>query len=269
MIFLLFLPFFLYAYSLTFSSKININSDFIPAYELLNKWKTFYKKKGKNLAFIYNNENLIYNYNNYKIGILREDFYYIKASEDTPEFIYLLLNKEKIKKNRIFNLKLKLYGYSVNGIKIGKIFNCKNFNILLDVDVLKGAFMQDGNLEGKAVTFLNGNYHYEGEVDYYYTHNYLYHLKVKKPTFIGYRMNLKIKYFNNYFSYYLKVKNLFGFIKWKNLPYSRVYIQTNNKDKSKGYLIYKPSISGVEKYLNYKQKLFPYISSYINFKKLF
>jgi hypothetical protein len=263
--FLLFFPICLLA-NVYFNAKINVNTDFIPTYELLKDWHTYYKKDGTNLAFIYNNENLFYKYKSYVIGILREDFYYIKTNQDTTKFVYLLINNSKIKDNKLYNIDLKIYGYSVNGLKLGKIFKYNNFDFLLDLDLLKGLFMQDGWLKGSAITYSNGDYHYSGEADYYYTHNYLYKLKVKRPSSTGYRLNLKLSYKKKIFSWFLYVKNLFGFIKWKNLPYSHVYIETDNKDKSKGYLIYKSTVYGVEKYMDYTQYLYPSISSYIGFK---
>lgn len=263
--FLLFFPICLLA-NVYFNAKINVNTDFIPTYELLKDWHTYYKKDGTNLALIYNNENLLYQYKTYVIGLLREDFYYIKTNQDTTEFVYLLINNGKIKDNKLYDINLKIYGYSVNGLKFGKIFKYNNFDIFFDLDLLKGVFMQDGKLRGSAITYSNGDYHYSGEADYYYTHNYLYHLKVNRPTSNGYRVNMKMNYSNKFFSYYLTIKNLFGFINWKKLPYSHVHIETNNKDKSKGYIVYKPSIYGVEKYLDYKQKLYPYISSFIGIK---
>jgi hypothetical protein len=263
---LLFFPLFLIASEIYFDTSLKVDNDFMPSYEILNGWKTYYKKDGTNLAFIYNNENLFYKFKSYTIGILREDFYYMKSNQDTAEFIYLFINNGKIKENKIYNINLKLYGYSVNGIKFGKFLNIGDFKLLIEGDLLKGIFMQNGWLKGNAITYSNGNYHYKGEADYYYTHNYLYKLKVKRPFSTGYRLNLKLNYEKNIISWFLDIKNLFGFIKWENLPYSHVYIETDNKDKSKGYLIYKPTVYGIEKYVDYTQRLYPYVSSYIAFK---
>jgi hypothetical protein len=210
--FLLFFPLFLLASNVYFNSKVIINNDFMPAYELVKGWHTYYKKNGTNLALIYNNENLLYQYKTYVIGLLREDFYYIKTNQDTAEFVYLLVNNGKINDNKLYNIDLKIYGYSVNGLKFGKIFKYNNFDMFLDLDLLKGVFMQDGELHGNAITYSNGDYHYSGEADYYYTHNYLYHLEVNKLTSNGYRLNAKINYSNKCFSYYLNIRNLLGFI---------------------------------------------------------
>jgi len=262
-LFFLFLPLFLFSNGIVFNSKIYVNNDFIPDYELFKGWKTYYKKTGTNLAILYDNENIETEYKNFVLGAFREDFYFLKSNQDTAEFSYLLFSKGNIKNNKKYNLYINLYGYSIRGMKLGKIFSFNNLKIFPSFDLFQGQHMQDGAVKGSAVTYANGDYHYTAKANYFYTHNYLYKLKVNQPSAWGYRINLKINYKNKNFSFFANIKNLMGTIYWKNLPYSNVVLNTDNKDKSKGYLIYKPTMTGVEKYVDKNQNLYPLSNFYV------
>ena len=216
-IFLLFFPLFLFSNSFVFNSKVYVNNDFIPAYELLKGWKTYYKKTGTNLAIIYNNENIKIEDRSYVLGAFREDFYFLQSNQNTAEFSYLLFKKDKIKKDKNYNLYIDLYGYSIKGMTFGKIFNFDNLKIFPSFDLFDAKDMQDGVVKGSAVTYSNGDYHYSAESDYYYTHNYLYKLKIKKPWGWGYRINLKLNYKHRNYYVFINIKNLIGTIFWKKL----------------------------------------------------
>lgn len=90
------------------------------------------------------------------------------------------------------------------------------------------------------------------------THNYLYDLSARKATGLGYGLHIGIIYSNRDYNFTLKAitNDLWARVYWKDLPYSIVNIETKNKEYDEnGYVRYNPSISGIENYRDYTQRI--------------
>ena len=137
-----------------------------------------------------------------------------------------------------------------------------------DVDI------QSGVLSGKGSIFTDETYHTTAYADYHFMDNLLYDgWNVAETYGIGYGLHLGMIYDNKEyaFSVHVLVNDLFAKSHWKNLPYSIVNLETNNKViGDDGYTEYDPIISGWEIYEDFTQVISPkyHIDIQQNFKIL-
>jgi hypothetical protein len=148
----------------------------------------------------------------------------------------------------------------MNGIiyskKFQKSINSYFFSGGIGLEALYATDMQNGYIKGKAYTISQKNYNFKAFSNYNYTHNYLYKLNVNKSSAYGYTSHIFFNFKHNKINLKFLANDLFSNLYWKNLPYSKVYLNSNNKvyDKN-GYAIYNPTVHGKEGYKNYNQRL--------------
>jgi hypothetical protein len=222
--------------------------------------KDFHPKNGKNIA--YANERIdtgcITNYGYF--GYVYREEIFIKSNRDFIEFFYLTHNKKNLPINKTYTGKFNIKAYKMNGIiyskKFQKSINSYFFSGGIGLEALYATDMQNGYIKGKAYTISQKNYNFEAFSNYNYTHNYLYKLNVNKSSAYGYTSHIFFNFKHNKINLKFLANDLFSNLYWKNLPYSKVYLNSNNKvyDKN-GYAIYNPTVHGKEGYKNYNQRL--------------
>lgn len=253
-------PLFLYSNELIFHTPFssqfikfeNISySDFTSIYDLANNWKKLKNKSKNNILYYDTVFEINKKMDNYSIGYLREDKYFINSNKDTVLFIYQLVNKKELIENKKYNIDLDLKGIGFDSIFISKTVSKDCFEVGIIISILKMRDFQDGWIKGDVISYSDDNYEYHGVSDYYYNHNYLYHLDIKKAKGYGYTTHLGIKYKKDNLKFLYLINDVFSKVYIKNAPYSHVYLNSSNKTYKNGYVKYNPSISGVEKYINY------------------
>lgn len=232
--------------------------------DLLDKWHgEFHPKNGTNLAIDDMRFDIGASSNRWGyLGYTYRHQSFTAANRDTVELAWRQLNDIGFTPGRVYSLDISIEGFEADGIVYAKSFELmsgteESLKIGVGIELLRGRNMQYGYLNGYAVADSSKDYDFSAAADYYYTENYLYNLDVQKPDGNGYTFHLGIGYKIEGFSLRLLANDLFGKIVWKRLPYSYVNINSANKSYDEnGFVIYNPTISGVEKYVNRTQRLY-------------
>jgi len=251
--------------SLTLSSSYFIANDPISLEEFFSYWKGHYHPKdGQNIALQDARVDIGGNfYKDIYFGIFHKYNVLIKTNKDFTDLYYTAKNKEDFYHDRDYLLNLDIYGIKQSGIVISKNSTLyqddeHSFKLGGALSLSFGHDMQEGSISGEATSLSEKVYQASAESRYHYTHNYLYDLDVLSASGIGYGADIALAYTNTKYDIGLKLlaNDVFSRMYWKKLPYSFVSIQTENKTLDKnGYLIYSPSVSGLEKYTDFTQHI--------------
>ncbi len=247
--------------------KTFIANDPVSMKEFFDDWKGEYTPKDtQNIALLDSR---------FAVGVsLKKNYYleyfyqysvFLDTNKEFTDFLHSVKNKNNLIANKIYTPKLDIIGIKQNGLLVSKsqkIFeNDKyTFGLAGAFYISYGTEMQDGVVNGDIISTGAKDYDIDVSSSYYYTHNYLYDLDVKGAYGYGYGSHVGLYYENK--EYLLKIKflanDLVSKMYWKNLPYSKILLKTKNKSYNEnGYVKYDPSISGLEQYRNYTQRLVP------------
>ena len=244
-----------------------IANDPVSLKEFFDKWKNdYHPRNGINLALQdFRSDIGTVVAKKYYLGLYHRYNVFIKTNRDFTDFYRTAKNKLPFDDLRTYDLHLKIEGIKESGILL---FRQKTLHedeeSLLKVGAAVhmgvGHDMQGGTIDGSARVLNAKSYEIDARSDYYYTHNYLYHLDVDRSYALGAGVDLSLYFRSMYYRYEvrLEVSDLLSRMYWFDLPYSYVNIQTKNKyyDEN-GYVKYNPSINGVEKYVNHTQTISP------------
>ncbi len=234
--------------------------------DLLNGWHGPYRYR--------NGENLAIDDARFDIGASFENSAYIgytyrhhsitKASDDSTLLVWQQLNDEPFEAGKIYDLYIGIELFEGDGVvcafpvPLPSSMKSAGVEMAIGMELLRGRNMQDGYLKGYAVANSDRDYDYSAVADYYYTENYLYNLDVLQAEGYGFTTHLSFKIEGERTVFRAIVNDLYGRIFWKELPYSYVFISSSTKKYDEnGYVVYNPAVSGVEKYVDYTQKLYP------------
>lgn len=184
-----------------------------------------------------------------------------KATNDTVKLIYQVSNQLKLDPGKKYNLYISLRGFETQSITYSDVislYDKSNWNISsgYGIELMKGSNAQNGYASGNALAVGEKDYNFNIYSNYYYIHNYLYSYHVASEPSYGYTMHLAILLQHKHFSLKIIGNDIFGKLYWKDLPYSRVVLNTKNKTYDKnGYAKYAPMIYGYEGKKKYTQRL--------------
>jgi len=204
-------------------------------------------------------------YDDYYLGYFYRYNVYIEAGKDFTDFFYRTKNHLDLDPTRTYDLNLYIEGIKQSGLILAHnkvVFDNGSATLKVGgaLSLTVGHDMQHGTIDGKASVPNSKSYVASGEVSSYYTHNYLYDLNVKKATAYGYGSDFSVEYKNRDDGLEVDfiVNDLLSKMYWKNLPYSLVHIETENRSYDEdGYVHYSPSISGKELYVDFTQTIDP------------
>jgi len=221
-----------------------------------------HSRSGNNAAVAIERADVGYSHHKYGyIGYTFREEIFIDASQDTVELLYLTQNKKELPVGKRYNLSLCIKAYKMQGIVYANNLTLYksslwNINVGAGIEGLYATQMQDGYVKGYAVATSKKDYSFAGVSNYNYTHNYLYDLNVNPSTAYGYSTHLSCVITRKNLTLTLLANDLFSELKWKQNPYSEVYLESNNKEyDANGYAKYNPTVWGKEGYMQYKQKL--------------
>jgi hypothetical protein len=246
--------------------KTFIADDPMPIKEFLDDWHSEYTPEdGQNIALLDSRFDLGVFWSGFYFGYFYQYDVFIDTNRDFTDLFYSVKNKKDLDDGRVYDLKLEINGIKQYGLQIS---DCKKvyedhqhiFSIAGAFYLSYGLDMQDGYIDGYASAKGSKDYEIDAQSSYNYTHNYLYKLDVDNANGYGYGSHLGLSYEDKINSYSIKllINNLYSRMHWQDLPYSKINIQTKNKSYDKdGYVKYAPSISGLEIYKDYTQKIEP------------
>jgi hypothetical protein len=253
-------------YANNFSLKANVllaNDPFTLKDLLFNELKgNLNAKSGTNVALAVGRFDAGYGDDKYGyIGYTYREEIFMEASYDTVELIYLASNKKDLPIGKYYDLYLKLKAYEMQGLTYANKFTLYS-NGIWDLDfgfgleALYATDMQDGYVQGNATATSSKSYDFTGVSEYKYTHNYLYDLETRPSYAYGYSSHIAIALTGKNYSMLFLANDIFAKLYWQQVPYSDVYISSNNKVYDEdGYIKYNPLLSGKEGYIDYVQSL--------------
>ncbi len=250
--------------SFSLNTKAFIADDPVSLNDLFNRWHgDFHPRSGANLALDDMRADIGFSLKNWGyFGYTYRHQSLIKANRDTVLLTWQQLNDTGFIPGKVYTLDISINGFETDGIVYAKrvdVIKSKDRSLKLGLgfELLRGKNMQEGYLKGDALANSSKDYDFNAVSDYRYTQNYLYNLDVQMPTGYGYTTHATIDYRIKNLSFRFIANDLYGKIKWKRVPYSYVNINSSNKKyDDNGFVVYNPTVSGVEKYVNYTQRLY-------------
>ncbi len=242
-------------------------NDAISLKEFFGDWKSHYHPKtGENIALQDMSLQIGGSYyKGYYLGLFHRYDVMIKTNRDFTDLYYTIKNKKKFHHDRGYGLDLDIYGLRASGLRIARdmlLYHDSQARIMMGVggEVFFGHDMQEGEIRGHGISTSEKSYHISASSRYNYTKNYLYDLDVSSANGLGYGLDFAISYENSVYGFVAKLiaNDIASRVYWKDLPYSFVDIETKNKSTdADGYAKYAPSIHGLERYRDFKQKIEP------------
>lgn len=252
------------AESFTLKTEAFIADDPVSLHDLFNDWQGEYQPKdGTNIAIDDIRIDLGGSFKKFGyFGLTLRHHTFITASKDLTLLVWQQLNKKGFTVGKRYDLFIGVDGFEADGIVYANSFTLiDNGSSKLEAgfgaELLRGRETQEGFLDGYALAVTDKDYDYSAVSDYRYSENYLYNLDVTKPTGTGFTTHISLKYRIDKAAFKLIINDLYGKIDWKRAPYSYVNINSSNKSYDEnGFIIYNPTVSGVEKYIDYSQRLY-------------
>jgi hypothetical protein len=241
-------------------------NDALSLYQFHHDWHGQYRPKDTyNTAFNSMQSDIgVTTSQGFYIGYFRAVEYETRANRGFTDFYHALKNNTTFAKERFFSLHLELKGSAREGLRISRQWVLKSSSshkLVLGVgaSLFQSDDMQLGFVDGQAVIKPDGNYTMKAKVDYHHQDNQLYDgWDASQSRAWGYGVDFGLHYFYKPFGIGVKfiANNLFSAVQWGRLPYSKIDIQTANKVRDQdNNVVYNPTISGIEKYVSYQQRL--------------
>ncbi len=239
-----------YAYTRSFTSSEPIAIDAV-----IHDWDSTFHGGGSAVTF--NHAEIGARAGQWSLGLLARLDYQADFHPDTVELYYFTQNKLPLTEGRSYTVDMGVRHSLSRGVRLGYDFEVQpGLTAALGLSYLKGLELTDGHLSGGAEAINESDLNFQFDVDYSYSRDSLFHRDVNAPSGSGYALDLGLSWRRDRFSAQLEVRDLLGFIDWKEAPFTTATANTNNKrfDES-GYVIFDPMISGVESYHDFRQEL--------------
>ncbi len=245
-----------------------IANDPVSLHGFFHRWEgAYHPRKGTNLALQDLRIDAGRGVDNgaYYIGLFYRYNVALRANRDFSDFYRTIKQHLDFVPSQIYRLRLQIEGVRQSGL----LFSMRRILYAQDdhrveiggaLHLGAGFDMQEGYIRGRAHIPDKRAYDVDAYAHYRYTHNYLYKLPVTQSRGVGIGSDVAIRYSDRQNGYMLTllVNDLLSRIWWFDLPYSDVEIKTANRIyDEKGYMRYNPSVSGVERKVDFLQTISP------------
>jgi hypothetical protein len=220
---------------------------------------------GENIALLDSRFDIGFVHDSYYLGYFYQYNLFVDTDKDFTDLFYAVKNKNDLEVGKEYALDLDILGIKQSGLLLSKsvkLYEDKQYVVRFGgAGYLSYAYdMQDGSMHGRAKASDVKDYNLDVSSSYYFTKNYLYGLSVEAAHGLGYGFHLgfSVEDTNRALKFRVLANDLFSKVSWKDLPYSKISLKTANKSyDEQGYVKYAPTISGLEKYVDYTQDLEP------------
>jgi len=249
-----------------FSVQGFIADDPVTLHDFFNDWDGRYTPAStNNYALEFLRVDIGKNFENgYYLGYFYQRDVLIKTNRGFVDGYYIVKNNLTSNQIKEYDLKLDIYGIIRHGLMFGRqldlyVNSSQKLSLGVSAFISYDTDIQYGSLKGKGSIYPDGTYDASATTSYYYMDNLLYDLDVRGTYGLGYGINLALKFEDTQYGYSISIcaNDLLSYTHWKDLPYSLVYIQTQNQEFNNGYVSYNPTIAGWELYKDFTQKIEP------------
>lgn len=211
------------------------------------------------------------NYSNkFKISTGYQQEYNLGFSSDTADYYYGTQNKGLLP-NKKYTIDLKAEAYRAKTWKASKVFDVKQGQVSIGIKVLEASGLQYGSIKGISTSNNSGKSdQYQAKILYYYDNDRLLDRPdVVAPNGRGYAIDIETKLpINEKLSLNANLRDLAGYIKWQNVPFTEADLISGTKViDDDGFIKHLPHLSGKIGYQQkLKQKLKPKIDINIDYQ---
>ena len=201
-------------------------------------------------------------YNSWRLAALYRGELFLETNRDTIEVLHLIETRQKLPVGRTFSIDLEAEGFSAYGIELAKGLNLDGIlpglRTGIAVRYLNGEMIQNAKIMGSATPTGPKTYDFDLLLDYTYDRSIIYRRRNTVPgRGDGFSFDVGLDYaWKEKFGGSLLVRDLFGRIFWKDMPYT--YADATSEVKTydnHGYQTFRPTIRGFEGYRSFTQKI--------------
>mgnify|MGYP003384987927 CR=1 FL=1 len=231
-------------------------SEAMPVKQLIDDLKGPTIKDGE-VAFTHNQFEIGYRWQAFEFAVFWRYDYFLTFSPDTAWLFYLDKNDKSPNKEKNYNVRLKANQLESQGATIGYNFHLlPELRVKTRLNYFNSGSMTYGSLTGNIATTAD-DYHGTLQLDYSYKHDSIF--KRAEESISGHGLGVDIDVFwqlTNKISLYAQGRDLFSYIKWDEVTYTKATAITDRVSYNENGSIHViPNIFGINGYRKQTQKL--------------
>lgn len=194
---------------------------------------------------------------NFEYSLFQRYDYFLKFNNDTAELVYLLRNDAPMPANRDFNVYLRPNHLRAWGLGLARQIDITpTLTTKIRANYLRADKTTNGYLKGRFQS-LDDGYQAQLRLDYGYSRDTLLDRKEEDTDGHGISLDFDVEWqASESISFGLQGRDIFSYIKYKDLTYTQANADTNTISfDSNGAINTKPTVSGIEGYRNQTQRL--------------
>ncbi len=220
----------------------------VPYSEFVGDWSSGFQKNNNVIGYSWL-EAGVHN-QRWGLAIVQQQYIQMQLSDDAAEFYYLTQNRLPLETGRQYQIDYKVDAYAAEGVRLFHRTNpFQSLSLQLGAQVIKGSELQSGYARGNINASSSSDYDFDNvQVDYRYSDDKIFNGVAESIKGEGIAFDLAARWSisrNNQFS--LQVRNLAGYIKWKDNPRSTGTIESSDTVN--------PTLIGDTRRDNYRQRL--------------
>lgn len=229
----------------------------VPYSEFVSDWSSGFQKNNNVIGYSWLEAGA--HNQRWGLSIVQQQYMQMQLSDDAAEFYYLTQNKLPLDTGRQYQIDYKVEAYTTEGVRLFHRTNpFQNLSLQLGAHVMKGSELQSGYTKGNINASSSSDYDFDNlQVDYRYSEDRIFNGVAESITGEGIALDLAARWAisrNNQLS--LQLRNLAGYIKWKDSPRSSGTIESSDKEyDDNGYATVNPTLNGATQTENYRQQL--------------
>lgn len=229
----------------------------VPYSEFVSDWSSGFQKNNNVIGYSWL-EAGVHN-QRWGLAIVQQQYMQMQLSDDAAEFYYLTQNRLPLETGRQYQIDYRVDAYTTEGVRLFHRTNpLQNLSLQIGAHIMKGSELQSGYTKGNITASSSSDYDFDNlQVDYRYSDDRLFNSAVESIKGEGIALDLTAHWSisrNNQLS--LQVRNLGGYIKWKNNPRSSGTIASSDKEyDDNGYATVNPTLNGNTQTESYRQQL--------------
>ncbi|MCF6217214.1 MAG: hypothetical protein L3J62_01510 [Gammaproteobacteria bacterium] len=229
----------------------------VPYSEFTGEWASGFQEKNSVIGYTWL-EAGVHN-QQWGLSIVQQQYVQMQFSGDMAEFHYLTQNRRPLEADRRYEMDYQINAYTTEGVRLfHRLQPHQNISLQLGAHLMKGSDFQSGRISGSVTALSDRDYDYDNlQIDYRYSEDRVFNSVVESIKGEGIALDLSAHWEinrNNQLS--LQVRNLAGYIKWKNSPYSTGTLASDDKSYDEnGYVTVNQALNGNTETATYRQQL--------------
>lgn len=226
-------------------------SDYTAVRYFSDDWRgDFTPRNGRNLAVSFAHAEVSAKRESWSVGYFYRHDVLLESNRDMTEVVHANKTRSSVITGKTYDLRLAMNGFSAQGVRLDKTLvlqtgNERDMTLGIGISLLGGQRMRMGQAYGSALATPSGYIYSLGMTDADSKKTYPF-MPSGEVSGLGYALDwgLRLQWKDGK-RLDLAVNDLFGEIRWKNLP--QTTLQANSATASRdaqGYIVFNPSMTG-------------------------